>query len=271
MAAIAFPKPLSTKDINEPVSSSEEIYARTGPRISWKAIFGGLFISLLSYWFLLGIGIGVGAFGLKTDQVTLDIFKALTLAGAAWMVISHMLALALGAYATLRISNYSLNKSGVVQGAITASIYFAIMSLQVTAIAVPFTKGIFETVEGTAQTLMQQPKVQNFLEDSVNDLNVSTGMTRADLSQALGARLMSNDTTSLRTFIARNSNLSAAEIDARIAQMDAEFRAVVTDVSNAAGTALAFSAWLLVITLGLGAVSAIVGGIWGARSNQYSQ
>lgn len=193
-----------------------------------------------------GIGVAIGSIGLQIDPLTGDKLEALSVGGVTWLILSCAVALALGTYACVRISNVAPTKFGFVQSLVITSAFFAVMAIQATSILVPMASRSIGALGSAALALSQQPRVQAFFEDSLANLDLR-GVDRADLTASIGSRLMMNDGESLRTLLAQHSNMSEA--------------------ANGVGKVMAFSAWIIFAALLCGAVGAALGGTYASRMN----
>jgi len=236
------------------------------PGLFWSTLVGGIFLSLLTYWLLVSIGLGLGSFGLQVDSVTGDTLQALSVGAVIWLMVTFLLALGVGAYLCVRMSAVRQVKHAAAQGAIIASVFFAIMAMQATSILVPMASQSLASLNSATMSLSSNPRFQNFLEDATAGIDLR-GIDRPALAKAIGTRLIMDDDASLRNLLARHSNMSLQEIETRVAQLESTFNRVSTEVTNGVGKALAVSGWMLFFSLLIGTVGAMLGGWMGARMN----
>lgn len=104
---------------------TEETMLRPAPaamrRVSWGAIFAGLFVTLMIQvtLTLLGAGIGLAAINPTTQQ---NPGKELAIGSAIWLVVTGLISLFIGAYVSGRMSGGPRRADGLLHGIVTWSV-----------------------------------------------------------------------------------------------------------------------------------------------------
>lgn len=88
-------------------------------RISWGAIFGGVILVVTIQLLLSLLGAGIGLDTVNTNAGTTPDASSLGLGAGAWWIISNIIALAFGAYASAWLAGVELRWDGLLHGLIT--------------------------------------------------------------------------------------------------------------------------------------------------------
>src|SRR5689334_17262416 len=120
----------------------EEIYIQTpgagAPalmrRVSWGAIFAGLFVTIVAQMILTLLGAAIGG---ATIHPTTEAnpTKGLAVGSAIWLVISGLISLFCGAYVAGRLSGGPRRSDGLLHGILTFSVAEVAMVLLLTTAA----------------------------------------------------------------------------------------------------------------------------------------
>src|SRR5689334_994397 len=82
----------------------EEAAARDPLTLHWSAIFAGVFVSLLAYFTLMSLGLAFGAGAIQDIVRNDDSYNGLAVGAGIWTVVSLIISLFLGSYASGRAS-----------------------------------------------------------------------------------------------------------------------------------------------------------------------
>ena len=104
---------------------TEQALLRPAPaavrRVSWGAIFAGLFVTLMIQVTLTLLGTGVGAAAIHPESQQ-NHAEGLALGSAIWLVISGLISLFVGAYVAGRMSGGPRRADGLLHGIVTWSV-----------------------------------------------------------------------------------------------------------------------------------------------------
>src|SRR5271167_609478 len=94
----------------------------THRRISWAAIFGGV-ILVVAVQLLLGLlGVGIGLGSVNTNGGTTPDASSFGIGAGAWWLVSSIIALGFGGYASAWLAGIEIRWDGVLHGLITWAI-----------------------------------------------------------------------------------------------------------------------------------------------------
>jgi hypothetical protein len=241
--------------------------ARPVPLVSWKAVFGGLFIAFLTYTILISLGLGIGGLSLTGINVDNGI-TGLTVGAGIWLVASSLIALFVGGFVAARFTAFIGTRMAAMQALVVAATYFAIMVLEL-GIGLGYAGKIVgytaATAGATSVSALNNPVVQNVVEDAMGDLNLRS--EPSVVAQGVAARLLRGDTESAKNYLASQAGITPSEADQRLAELKTKFSQAVDIAASAAGKSIAAMGWAMFITLILGSVAAFFGGGLGARIN----
>ncbi len=236
--------------------------------INWKPIIAGLFVAFITHVTLSALGAGV--FGASIANRIQEGNSASTLTGAAgiWMVISCLLSLFAGAYFATRSSTFITARIGAAQGIVIASLFFTIMLYGVGKSIGAAGSGLASLVGAageTGATMASNPAVQNTIDKALGGVTLKSEPTV--VAQELGVRLLQGNADSARNYLSYQTGLPAAEIDARYAAMETQFKAAMKTAAANTADAVAKAGWMLFALLSLGMGASILGGSLGSRAN----
>ena len=239
-----------------------------GPLISWKSIFAGFIVSLITYLTLTALGAGVGgasASGMIQEGGDPSKFAA---GAGLWLGISALLALFAGCYFTARISPFITNRIGGAQGLVISSLFFAFLFYGAGSTIGAAGKGLgsmFSAIGHGAGDVSKNPAVQNTIHKAFANTNLKS--EPQVVAQNLAAFLLSGDAEGAKSYLSYQTSLSGPELDARYASLKTEFEARATEAGVIAAKAVSATGWTMFITLLAGLASGFFGGALGARAN----
>lgn len=251
----------------------ENKFVESHPIMSWRATIAGLLVSLLVFGILLSLGVAMGGVSL-TDGASL---RNSGIMGAIWMLLSILLALFAGSYISGRISAYSSNWAGIAQGAVLCALFIGILLWQFVGLASWMTRSAGALVGGAIQSSV--PAAQSAasqLDISFNQIvedNLGDVQLRGDaqtIATGVASRLVRGNPESAKNYLARNSNLTRAQVDQRVEGVQAQLTEASENARVAAAGALKVTGWSLFLTTLIGLFVSIVGAVVGARSHRVS-
>jgi hypothetical protein len=239
--------------------------------VSWRSTIAGLLISFLVFGILLSLGMALGGVSL-TDGANL---KNSGIIGAVWMLLSVLISVFVGSYFAGRISTFVSSLSGIAHGAVLCALFIGLVLWQFVGFAGWVTKSAASFVGGAVQ--MGAPAAQGaanqmdlgmntVLEDRLGDVQFK-GDPKTVMT-GVATRLIQGNTDSAKNYLAANSNLSRAEIDTRINQLQTQVQQAGEDARQAAASALKVTGWGLFFTSVIGLIVACLGGLMGTAANR---
>lgn len=250
-------------------------FVGTHPAMSWRSTVAGLLISLFSFGILLSLGVALGGVSL-TDGASL---RTSGIVGGLWLLFSVLLSLFAGSYFSSRISNFSSNWAGMAQGAVLAALFIGIVLWQFVSLASLITRTAGSLVGSAAQGIAQVgPQaaqgassamnlgINDIIEDNLQGIQFRGEPTT--VISGVGSRLLRGNPDSAKRYLAANSNLTVAEVNQRIDQLQVQVQQATQDAQVAAAGALKITGWSLFGLMVLGLIVAIAGGVMGAVANR---
>lgn len=243
--------------------------ARESLSLHWSGIFAGLFVTLLAYFALMSLGLGIGAEVVKDVLQGDESFQGIAIGAGFWTVASVLIALFIGSYASGRASGIIATRIGYTQGAVITALFFAVMVSQVGASVGILTRNlanISSSAIGTSITTLQNsPRLRAMVEDSLGagQLKAPTTEVVAGLTQ----RLLRGDTESASTFLAAQAGIPKAEAQNRISTLSANFKTTINEIGQKASEGASRLGWMTFVTLFLGTIASLLGGGTGAMVN----
>jgi hypothetical protein len=241
------------------------------PAFSWKAVIAGSFISLFVFAILMSLGLAIGGVSL-TDGVTL---KNSGTFGGLWIIISVLISLFAGGYFTARISNFVSPWIGMAEGAVLAALFMGLVLWQAVGLAGFITRSAGSMIGGAVQAgapVVQSAGnnmdigVSNIIEDNMADVQFKTDAKT--VMSGVASRMIRGNPDSAKAYLARNTNLTPAQIDAKVADLNTRLQAAANDARVAAAHAMQVSGWSLFAMLVLALIGAVFGGLFGSRVNR---
>ncbi|HEY8271522.1 MAG TPA: hypothetical protein VIG33_11595 [Pseudobdellovibrionaceae bacterium] len=236
--------------------------------VSWGCLFAGLMLTLLIFSGALALGVAVGGVGLSegTTAQRAGIFTGV------WFIISAVVALFAGGYFSVRLGKFRNDIVGVAHGCVIASL-FVLLLLNQTATAVSWlsraatdaASGAASMVGGGLNAAAQNGIVSNMVEDTLGDMSFKSDPDV--VISGVAARLVRGDTVSAKNYLARQSGLSAAEVDQRITALRAQVDQATVKVREATASAMKATGWSLFFLILFGAIAAAVGGVLASQVN----
>ena len=252
-------------------SNSPSVTERTGHRhslMSWRSIFAGLAVALLSYIVLISLGAGVFGTSILNTMQDGHVGTGFAVGAAVWIGISVLLSLAAGGYFAARMSMFMTPNIGSAHGLVIAALFFGLMTWGA-GMTIGFAgQGLGNIVGQVGQNvgnLATHTIVTHSIENALGDTPLRTDVET--VVQGVLARLLVGNTDSARTYLSRQTGLSEAELNARFAQLEAEFKAAVQTAGTRTAEVVSSGAWSIFWFLIVGVAAATVGGTYGARAN----
>lgn len=236
------------------------------PSISWGGIFAGAFVALLVYLALSALGMALGAAGLES-VISEGGVEGLTIGAVIWLVITALISLFVGGYVAARAAGVMPTRSGGVQGLVVSALFFMVLFTGIGA-GIGMLSGaagsLVSTVASGAGSIVQDPRVQSVIGESMAGLNVPNPQV---VARNVATRLLRGDDDGAKAYLARVAGISPAEADRRIGQAKAQVLGAAQTAAKAAAQAVQLAGWSLFVVTVLGSIVALFGGAFGARRN----
>lgn len=238
--------------------------------VSWRSILAGIMVSFFMMALLLSLGMAFGGLGLSdaTDMQNAGIFTGV------WFLISSVISIFTGSYFASRVSKFQTGRIGAAQGTVIASLFFGFFLFQTVSTigwlgrtTGAVAGGSFAAIGAGAGQSIQNPVVNDMIENSLGDMNLKT--EPKTVVSGVASRMIRGDTESAKNYLAYQAGITPQEADQRIAQLRAQIDQAMTQARIAAAKALQTAGWSLFATMTLGAIAAMVGGALGAYSNAH--
>ena len=257
-------------------------------RMSWGAVFAGLFIvTAIQFLFsLLGFGVGLHLVqpGGGPEAQTIGIGAVI------WWVVTYLIALIVGCYAAAWLAGAADGFDGALHGVVTWALALAVSLFVMTTAVGGLVGGTLGLVGNTLQSAapalagaamgsngqQTSDQMQNFAQDLLqrNDsANLSPQDARNELIGDMRRYMAGGDQAQaahdhMVGIIASQLNISRDEAAQRVDQWDAKVQQAKKDAAQAAERAAHIAAQASLwgfVGLVLGAIFAALGGMWGAQ------
>lgn len=238
--------------------------ARESHSVQWRAVFAGAFISILTYLILMSLGIAVGGMGVLSVMDGQTAPRAFGVSAGVWTLVSVLISLFVGSYASSRVSGMIATRVGYVQGGVVTALFFTFMMSQVGVALGLFSQGLSGASSGS-RDIARDPVVLGLVEDSISDLN--TRSAPETVAAGVSARLMRGDLNSATNYLAAQSGLSHEEALGRLQMLTLEFQTLMNDAGQRAASIARNVGWTAFGSMLLGTLCAMLGGALGAQLN----
>jgi hypothetical protein len=243
----------------------EEV-ARESLSVHWRAVFAGVFVTLITYFLLMSLGLAFGAGQVHHALDSQDGFQGVGAGAGLWLVMSVLVSLFAGSYASGRVSGIIATRVGYVQGAVVASIFFTLMLTQI-GMAIGLVgaglSGLQVAFGGVAGQALSSPRLMGIVEDSLGDLNLRAPID--NVASGLLTRALRGETESAVNYLALQSGISRAEAQDRFRSLNMQVRNAATDIAQRATEAARKLGWTAFAVILMGGIAAMLGGAIGAQ------
>ena len=125
-------------------------------KVSWGAIFAGVFVGLAVQFLLNLLGVGIGAAVIDPAQYDNPDASTFSIAGGLWFVVAGLIASFVGGYIASRLSGRPSNSTGGYQGlttwAVTTIVILYLLTTSVGALVGGAFSGLSSIVSGVGST-----------------------------------------------------------------------------------------------------------------------
>lgn len=237
----------------------------------WRAIFAGVFVSMLIYFTLMSLGLAIGAGEVK-DVINGASASGLGTGAGIWLVVTVLISLFVGSYASSRVSGLIMTRVGYVQGAVIAALFFGLMITQAGMLIGAASSGVGalsgavrEVAGGAASQILNNPKLSAIVDDALGDLKFKSSpevVTTGVLSRALRG-----DTNSAINYLASQAGITREQAQARFDSLNVQVRDTAIQIGQTSADATRAFGWAAFAMMFLGSLIAMAGGGLGAQMN----
>lgn len=250
----------------------ESDMATMHPLLSWRSVVAGLLIALFTMTGLIGLGMAFGGIGMDEETS----LRGAGIFTGVWFIVSALLSLFVGSYFAARVSKFQNGRIGSAQGLVIAALFLGFFLYQ-TVMAIgnagqaagSMVSGAAGALSAGVQRAAQNPTITNaagnLAEDALGGLDLKSDPQT--VATGLASRLVQGNTDSARNYLIAQSNLTQAEADTRINQLQTQTTQALDRAREAAATGLKSTGWSLFLLVLLGALSAVAGGALGSVAN----
>jgi hypothetical protein len=236
--------------------------------ISWRAIFAGGLIALLTYTLLMTLGMAFGGANLQGVIQGEDTIQGLGVGAGIWLIVSVLISLFVGSYVSGRVGGLLSTRIGRIQGAVVSALFFGLLLTQLGAAIGALGRGVGSIVGsagGAAVSSAQSSQVQDIIDDALEGTRLKAPPDT--VARGLASRLLRGDTDGATAYFARQTGMSRAEAQTRMQDLKQKVTKAATDAGTAAAKGLKVVGWTLFGAILLGTLSALIGGGAGAQVN----
>lgn len=259
---------MKTKTLTQPGAEREHSHGFQISLISWKSIFSGLLVALIAYSTLIALGISMGGASASNIIQYGGNASGLATGAAIWMLVSVLLSLAAGGYFAARTSVLITGRMGAAQGLVIAALFFGFMMYgagQTLGMAGSGLSNALGTIGAGVGSLSSHVAVQNAVENNLGGVNLKS--TPAEVVQGLISRLLQGDNESAKMYLSAQTGLPPAEIDARYARIENDFKTSLQSAGMKAAEAVANTGMVVFWMFVAGIAAATLSGAAGTRLN----
>lgn len=233
--------------------------------VHWRALFAGLAISLLLYLGMLSLGIAIGSDQLLHVLNGQDA-QGLGAGAVIWMVLTVILALFVGSYASGRVSGLIASRVGYIQGAVISALFFVAMASQIGA-AIGFVgrsvSSISRGVGGAVSDLSSSSTVTLMIQDALQGTELKAPLEH--VARGFVTRLISGDQEAAMNYLSQQTGVSRAEAEERFSTLSAQVRETAKAAADSSAQTARGLGWMVFTMILLGTISSMFGGGLGAQ------
>jgi hypothetical protein len=236
--------------------------------VHWRAVFAGIFISMLAYLLLSSLGVAIGATearrAIDMGQIPRNFVSGL----GTWMIVTILVSLFVGSYASGRVSGFIATRVGYIQGVVISALFFGLLVTQAGAAMGMFSSGLGamkDIAAGSAQSLMSNSDLTETIEDNLGGMELRSDVKT--VASGLFSRLARGDSDAAIAYLAAQTGLSRPQAQARFEIIQDKVLTAAADFGRQAASVARSIASFFCAAMILGTLSAMFGGALGAQFN----
>lgn len=233
--------------------------------ISWRAIFAGAFVALITYMALMALGLAFGGGALQGVIQGNANANSLGVGAGIWMIVSVLVSLFVGSYVSARVGFEFPIRVGRYQGVVIASLFFIAMFSELGAAVGALGGGLgsaVATVGSKASDAAETPIGQDVVDNALKDLKLNSPPD--EVARGVAVRLVRGDEDGALNYLSRQANISPQEARARLDSFKADVKQKATDAGVAAAKGIKVAGTSIFFAILLGTLAAMGGGGFGA-------
>lgn len=238
--------------------------------ICWKSLFAGFLVSLLTYIVLTSVGAGIGGMMASNLISHEESGAGLATGTGVWLGLSAAISLFVGSFFALRLARFITPKVGASHGLILGSVFFILMvwglGSGVSSVASGLGKTVLAATNGVSN-IANNPSVQDVLQRSLGNAQLKS--TPKEVIEGLAVRLLQGNRESAKSYLAFQTSLSDSEVEARMAQLQADFELRAKAAGDTTAKGVSAAGWSLFLTFLVGIAASLVGGVTAAKLNSH--
>jgi len=235
----------------------------------WPAVFAGFFLAMLTYFILMSLGAAIGTSSMPTSSPFEDSVQGIGAGAGIWVLLSCIIALGLGAYATARISGIVGSRGSYFQSGVLTALFFTMLTIQIglgMGVIGAGIKSVTGSVGDATAQMAQNPAITSVAEDALLDLQ-PRAMPTDNIIRGVLVRLARGDQDAAMTFFSVNAGIPKEQAQARFENLRARVYATADRMGKAAMSVARAASWMAFAIMTLGTAAAMVAGVYGAQTN----
>lgn len=244
-------------------SQSEQIIKHR--EISWRGIFTGTLISLLIYLIMMAIVIPIGGSTLQSVLGGTGGGRAFGIGSAIWMVLSVLVSLFVGGYLAARVSGPTPMLMGGTEGLVIAALFFGLLFTGIGSTIGAVGSGLgasIGSIGSVAQDVASNERVQSVVRNALGGMNLQSPPQQ--VAQGLATRLLQGDQQGAVNYLAQQAGITPDEASQRISTLGAQVQATAKSIGLATGRVIVAIGWTIFLSMFLGSICSVAGGVIGA-------
>ncbi len=238
--------------------------------ISWRSVFAGLVVALVTYVGLITLGIGLGSSNAAVlAKNSLGSTSGFSTGASVWIGLSILFSLSAGSYFSARTSTFTASRMGAAHGIIITALFFGLMLYgfgQTMGLGDNGLSRVMSTFAVNSSRLSTNLPLQNSVENSLG--NITLRSDSSEVAKGLLSRMVMNDPASAKSYLSIQSGLVGESLDSRFSNIETEFNAQALSIMNSATSLLSKTSWTLYWMLIIGLGFAMLSGVAGTRTYQ---
>jgi hypothetical protein len=236
--------------------------------LGWRAVFAGVFISMLTFLISMSLGLALSATSVRGLFVGLETVKSLGVSVGIWTMFSVLLSLFVGSYASGRARGIIATRIGYSQGAVVSALFFVLLMWQLVFAIGVVGRGINRFSGSTGSDISdmaRNSRLSGVIEDTLSDLKFRDPPDT--VIPGVAVRLMRGDQDSTVNYLATQASISADQARARLQTLNAKYQSLIADLGDMSFDIIRILGWSVFATAFFGTLAAMLGGGLGAQVN----
>lgn len=233
--------------------------------ISWRAVFAGLAVTMLTFFGLMALAIAMGGIGL--DEGTS--FQSAGLFTVISALLAIIISIFAGSYFSVRLAQINAEAIGSSQGLLVGALFvlFVLFQLASAMGTIGRVTGGAIGAAGTGVTnAVQNPVIQDIIQDQFANLNLKSDPQT--VMEGVASRLLRGDQESAKNYLSRQAGISPQEAEQKIVQARTQIDGALQKAREASSTALKTTGWSMFSLIVLSVLASVLGGFFATKRNE---